>query len=57
MWWLLLLALVAILLIYWMVNARESLTNILGNVDNMGYSPHFRGTFRRQQDMLLNMYP
>jgi hypothetical protein len=36
---------------------KENLTDILGNLDNMGYSPHFQGTFRRQQDMLLNMYP
>lgn len=36
---------------------KEKLTDLLGNVDAMGYSPHFQGTFRRQQDMLLNMYP
>ena len=35
----------------------EKLTEILGNVDNMGYSPWMEGTFRRQQDMLLGMYP
>jgi len=46
-----------LLLIFWKRNKAEHLTEILGNVDNMGYSPYMQGTFRRQQDMLLGMYP
>lgn len=48
---------VVLLLILMRRRGKEKLTDILGNVDNMGYSPHFQGTFRRQQDMLMNMYP
>ena len=55
---LLVLALLIIYTIYQMFSKKkEGLTDILGNVDNMGYTPHFQATFRRQQDMLLDMYP
>ena len=52
------IALVVLLIIVWiMYKKKEGLTDILGNVDNMGYTPFWQGTFRRQKDMLLGMFP
>lgn len=57
MFWLGLVLVLLLIVIMMRRTKKEGLTNLLGNVDNLGYSPHFQGTFRRQQDMLLNMYP
>lgn len=57
MFWLGLVLVLLLIVIMMRRTKKEKLTDILGNTDSMGYSPHFQGTFRRQQDMLLNMYP
>lgn len=57
MFWLGLVLVLLLIVIMMRRTKKEKLTDLLGNVDAMGYSPHFQGTFRRQQDMLLNMYP